>query len=336
LHLSIFQKEDQMLAENQRQGTRERWLKDLRQKVARLNTKTKSILFSDLAQRWLAAVGSNLKSSSLLRRETAIHGLAPYFTNTVRSISKTQVEGWASHRAKLRAARTCNIERETLIQILDYAVRERLTLENPAHVIPRRKQPKPQIIIPSKSQFKTLVEQIRQRDVRATEAANLCELLGYSGCRLAEATAMQWGDVNFELNSFVVTGGETGTKNHEARTVPLFAPLERLLLTMRDALPQPSQPTNKISSIISAKKAIASACKKANLPHFTHHSLRHFFCSNAIEAGIDFKVIAGWLGHKDGGVFVANTYGHLRDEHSAAVAKRMTFDASTEGNPVTI
>ena len=54
--------------------------------------------------------------------------------------------------------------------------------------------------------------------------------------------------------------------------------------------------------------------------------MRHFFCSNAIEAGCDFKVIAGWLGHKDGGVLVAQTYGHLRNEHSTAMAKRLTFD----------
>ena len=55
--------------------------------------------------------------------------------------------------------------------------------------------------------------------------------------------------------------------------------------------------------------------------------MRHFFCSNAIEAGIDFKVIAGWLGHKDGGYLVAKTYGHLRDAHSFEMAKRMTFSA---------
>ena len=43
------------------------------------------------------------------------------------------------------------------------------------------------------------------------------------------------------------------------------------------------------------KKALITACKKSGLPHFGHHSMRHFFCSNAIEAGCDFKVIAEWL-----------------------------------------
>ena len=47
--------------------------------------------------------------------------------------------------------------------------------------------------------------------------------------------------------------------------------------------------------------------------------------SNAIEAGVDFKVIASWVGHKDGGVLVAKTYGHLRDTHSFDMAKRMDF-----------
>jgi hypothetical protein len=54
---------------------------------------------------------------------------------------------------------------------------------------------------------------------------------------------------------------------------------------------------------------------------------RNSGCAAKGEAGIDFKAIAGWLGHKDGGLLVAKTYGHLRDEHSAEMAKRMTYGA---------
>jgi integrase len=76
-----------------------------------------------------------------------------------------------------------------------------------------------------------------------------------------------------------------------------------------------------------ARTAITNSCKRAGLPHFLHHSMRHYFSSNAIEAGVDFKVIAGWLGHSDGGFLVARTYGHLRDAHSFEMAKRMVFTA---------
>ena len=84
-----------------------------------------------------------------------------------------------------------------------------------------------------------------------------------------------------------------------------------------------SVPEERIIPIDSAKKAISTACRKAGLPQFHHHSLRHYFVSNAIEVGVDFKVVASWVGHKDGGVLVAKTYGHLRDQHSFSMAKLM-------------
>jgi site-specific recombinase XerD len=64
-------------------------------------------------------------------------------------------------------------------------------------------------------------------------------------------------------------------------------------------------------------------CNNAELPNLTHHSLRHFFVSNAIEAGLDFATIAAWVGHQDGGALVAKTYGHLRESHSDNMAERM-------------
>jgi hypothetical protein len=84
---------------------------------------------------------------------------------------------------------TFNIERETLIQILDYAMCEGLILENPAKMISRRKEHRVKVVIPTKAQFKTLLDTLRQSDVRYHSAADLCELLAYSGCRLAEATS---------------------------------------------------------------------------------------------------------------------------------------------------
>lgn len=132
--------------------------------------------------------------------------------------------------------------------------------------------------------------------------------------------------MNFELKVFTVTR----SKNHEPRTVPLFPSLEAFLHELKRKHKGACKADDRIIPIDSAKKAIESACKKLGLPKFGQHTCRHFFCSNAIEAAIDFKVIAGWLGHKDGGVLVARTYGHLRNEHSAAMAKRMTFSAAAD------
>ena len=80
-----------------------------------------------------------MKASSKFRRECAVKALAPFFRGTIRSITKSQVEQWAFRRAKEVSARTFNMERETLVLLLDYAVRKGLILDNPAVVVPRMK-----------------------------------------------------------------------------------------------------------------------------------------------------------------------------------------------------
>lgn len=287
---------------------------------------TGKIGFSELAERWLTATGASLKPASKIRQKVCINALNIFFSAfEIRRISKTVLEEWADQRGEAVAARTFNHERDTLSRILTYAVREGILLDNPALVIKKRKVRQAPPDIPTKEQFSTLIKTMREARADALPAADLCELIASSGCRLNEANSIRWGDVNFDQKRFVITGGETGTKNHEFRVVPLFPALENFLQRKLTELPQPPESFENVVGIKSAKKAMIAACKKAGLPNFTHHHLRHFFCSNAIEAGIDFKAIAGWLGHRDGGLLVAKTYGHLRDEHSAIMAQRMTF-----------
>lgn len=306
-----------------------RRLNDLRDKVARLNqTKGASQLtFGKLAERWLTNHRVHLKEKSLSRLDTCLKGLKPYFGSVpIRNVSSRQCEAWINGRGIKISPASYKHERRVLLSVLDFAMRDGLILDNPARIaVPIRKVPKAKIVIPSREQFTSMVDTIRQADIRAKSAGDLVELLAYSGMRLGEAVNLTWGDIDWDRNSFTVTGGERLTKNHEVRVVPLFPALRELLERLRGDVK--SIPTEPVIPIDNAKRAIITACKKANLPPFMHHSLRHYFCSNAIEAGIDFKVIAGWLGHKDGGYLVAKTYGHLRDAHSFEMAKRMTFSA---------
>lgn len=306
-----------------------RRLGDLGKKVSRLNT-TKGagkITFGDLAKRWLASHRVHLKERTVESVTSSLNGLLPYFGAVpIRNVGSQHCEAWLTGRGKNIAPATYKHERRILLTVLDFAMREGLILDNPVGVsVPTRKIPKAEINIPTRKQFDLMVDMIRQADIRAKPAGELVELLAYSGMRLGEAVNLTWEDIDWDRKSFTITGGEWGTKNHEVRVVPLFPAMIELLERLRaDAGPVP---TGRVIPIDNAKRAIFTACKKAKLPPFLHHSLRHYFCSNAIEAGIDFKVIAGWLGHKDGGFLVAKTYGHLRDAHSFEMAKRMTFTA---------
>jgi len=304
----------------------ERRIKQLRIGIEKLNPKKedRAITFNELAQRWIQTMEPHLKEASANRRKASITQLNVFFENAlIRNITKKRCEDWAIKRSPQVSSSSFNNERETLMAVFQYAKREGLILENPAEIIKRRRLVTKTIVTPTKEEFEALLKTLRQLDSRYWEAANLVELLAYSGMRLGEATSITWGDINFKRNSFLVTGGERGTKNYETRTVPLFPALGEFLKRVKKEK-HDTKKDSKIASTSTAKKAMDKAGQLAKLPHFSHHCLRHYFVSNAIEKGIDFKTIAAWVGHKDGGLLIAKTYGHLRDVHSFEMAKLMT------------
>jgi integrase len=284
--------------------------------------------FEQLAWQWLEATRVFLKPSSAERRRWLINALVPYFPLTARNITKVDVEQWASIRSKRVKAATFNKEADGLRQIFQFAIEHGVMLENPAVGLRRRRIVVGEKLTPTGQQFRAIVRELRGNQVRDTSAsADLVELLGYSGARLGEALAVRWRDIQWKRGTLTLTGGEHGTKNYQRRIIPLFKPLERLLREMA-ARTKEARFDDKIIRIHSAKVALANACQRLGLPSFQHHAFRHFFASNAVEQGIDFRTIAGWLGHRDGGALLARTYSHLRAEHSAEMAKRMVFDAS--------
>jgi integrase len=80
-----------------------------------------------------------------------------------------------------------------------------------------------------------------------------------------------------------------------------------------------------VLAVCEAQKALTKACAAVGAKRLTHHDLRHLFATRCIESGVAIPTVARWLGHKDGGVLALKTYGHLRSEHSQAMAAKVTF-----------
>src|SRR5439155_26964465 len=85
----------------------------------------------------------------------------------------------------------------------------------------------------------------------------------------------------------------------------------------------------KVFRVAECQKALDRACRKVGADRITHHDLRHLFATRCIEAGVDIPTVSRWLGHKDGGALALKTYGHLRDQHSTAMAQKVMFSGST-------
>ena len=286
--------------------------------------------FEQIAQRWQEATQHTLKPRSIIRRATCIKNLTPFFKDvTIRNILPQHCERWLIERGPKIAAQTFAHELNAMRGVFDYAVRLGLMLVNPAREIKRRRIDQQPITVPTREQFKKLIEAIRESNGRvdsqqkAKPGADLVEMLAYSGCRIGEATALRWADVDFDRNTLTITGGEGGTKNNEQRTIPMTGALQTLLHRLfSERAPKPS---DGIALTTDAKKCLQTACRRLHYPRFTHHDFRHFFATTCIESGVDIPTVSRWLGHKDGGSLAMRVYGHLRQDHSSNAAKKVQF-----------
>ena len=67
-----------------------------------------------------------------------------------------------------------------------------------------------------------------------------------------------------------------------------------------------------------------SAWKKSQwFDRVTFQWFRHYFISHAVMAGIDYKTIAYWVSHRDGGILIGRLYGHLDKAHGRQMAAKL-------------
>jgi len=173
-------------------------------------------------------------------------------------------------------------------------------------------------LTPSFEEFQAIVANIRtQKRLKrqAEESADFVEFLGLAGLGQAETRSITRADVD-------LVAGRITTFRHKTRqgfVVPVFPQLRPLL----EKLCAGKGHGDRLFKHDDAAKALANACKRLNLPAYSHRALRRMFITRAIEKGVDVKVIAEWQGHRDGGKLILQTYSHIRRPHSDAMAALM-------------
>lgn len=207
----------------------------------------------------------------------------------------------------------------------------------------RKPEEKKKLRLPSSEKMQELFAQMRLIDYklpeenpelraylmdRAAESADFAEFMAYSGARVGEAAVFRWED---DLEKSVILHGTKSADSVE-REVPKIAALRDLLRTIRERRKAAGMTLKgKVFSIKECREALTTACRKVGIDRLTHHSLRHFFATICIEAGVDIPTISRWLGHADGGVLAMQTYGHLRTEHSFAAAAKVKVGNAAGG-----
>lgn len=242
----------------------------------------------------------------------------------LRAITRSQCEGWASKLSGEIDAQYFNNILGTFKAILK---RGGISADDvsPLAEIKRMgiSQTPPQL--PEPDQFLKIIELMETSGAgKQQECADFARFLAFSGCRLSEARAATWADVNLESGLLTVHNSKVRrARNYQpTRTVPIIPDMRVLLERLQDGR---HRPTSSICAVGECEKSLVTACKTVGIPKLTHHDLRHLFATRCIEAGVDIPTVSRWLGHSDGGALAMKVYGHLRDKHSAEMGQKVTF-----------
>ena len=300
----------------------ERRLLDEEKKAGKVDERYENMLLDDLLKLYEArlpqyapATGRTRASILKVFRNTWTHGLSV----PIREITPAQLELWlAQHRARMKRV-SCNEYIRFLHQLFTLAIDSRVVSESPAAGIQMLKKEKPVRVTPSWEQFKAIVQAVRTQKFNgdAEETGELVEFMGLAGLGQAECALIHGEHVDFANSKITLYRAKTNTPF----SIPLFPQLQPFMDRLKaECRIQVGQPLFKVRD---PKRALAAACIRLGYPNFSPRSLRRCFITRAIEKGVDFKTLASWQGHQDGGALIAKTYSHLRNEHSDAMAKRL-------------
>ena len=256
-------------------------------------------------------------------------------TRPLSKITKAEIAEW-SERYKSGASSTrFNAALTAMRRVFKIGMDAGALFTDPTQGVKRGKVRQKKMELPSREQFLAMVEIIRTAGGRFSRpVADFVLGLALTGMRTGEAKHLRWRDVDIESGKLQVHGDpETGTKNWETRTVPIIAEAAALFSRMRTERPHDNKDA-PIFLVNEAQKALDRAAEKVGTKRIVHHDLRHLFATTCIENGIDIPTVSRWMGHKDGGALAMRTYGHLRDEHSLAAAKKVSFAPITNVIPM--
>jgi integrase len=271
--------------------------------------------------------------STLVNKRVIIEKLkATWFgidTLPLRTVKPSQVTAWLAKHYGDWSAAYYNSALTVIRDALDMAVADRIVVESPAKGLTYRKRKQPIRLTPTFEEFQQIVGDIRaQRFNReADDSGDLVEFLGLAGLGQAEAAAIKRSDVDLESGRIAIYRQKTSV----AFYIPIFPQLRPLLEKLCDG----KKHDERLFPINEARKALTNACKRLELPAFTHRSLRRMFITRAIERGVDVKTLAEWQGHRDGGKLILQTYAHVRSEHSNRMALLMSTDEPQNVIPIT-
>lgn len=307
-------------------------------------------LFSTYIEDWLEVYKKpNVKpiTYSIQERNVRLNILPRWGNYRMNEISRTEYQKWINELRKRYSEGTTRRIHSIMSNAMNDAVHEfRILRDNPIQRITVPKENKVKDInFYTKEQLDKLLNQLKipQKNAKYKHSIQyyaLFTLMARTGIRIGEALALTWDDFNekdatltinktlvYPLNSEPYISTPKSKKS--IRTIALDEPTIKILKKHRInrkelylRYPNYKQPKNNIMFHQHKGRWLRTNvtrdyfkinCKRAGVPVYSPHSLRHTHAVHLLEAGVNIKYVSERLGHASIKV-TADTYLHITDK----------------------
>jgi site-specific recombinase XerD len=245
------------------------------------------------------------------------------------ALTPQDLETWLAKRCK--TAGTFNRYKALISLAYRQGIRNRKVTDNPAKLIPQRKEQKGRIRFLSREEYTRLHEVIARRFPEHLAEFVVSVL---TGMRLTEQYSVPWALVNFDRRVIDLTK----TKNFTPREVHLNADA---VAALRSIMPPgkldrkaPVFPREERPDVIDRKLErfdtrswFVPCLEEAEIHDYVWHCNRHTFCSWLAMAGASTRDIMEAAGHKT--ITQAARYSHLSPQHTQSVVDRISGTPET-------
>jgi integrase len=142
-------------------------------------------------------------------------------------------------------------------------------------------------------------------------------LLIYTGCRLREVLSLKWDGVDFDDCCLRLSESKGGK-----RTIPINNSAVKVLRNVQKQADNHHVFCGKKpgTPLVAVQKTWERIRKKAGIPDFRIHDLRHSFASFMIKNGLSIFEVSKLLGHKD--IKTTMRYAHLADRELVSITNK--------------
>lgn len=179
------------------------------------------------------------------------------------------------------------------------------------------------IRVAESEKLEELLQMVESED---SDGGAYLRFLACAGPRRGGAAGLDWSDIDFTLR-------EATFRQRDGRTEVI--PLSDEAIAVLESRKGRKKPFDMdLKAIERLERRLKRFAKGLDLDITYFHALRHNFASQALVGGLNPKEVAKLLGHRDGGVLVLKTYGHLIEKRlkDAVRGFRITPPENTSKN----